>query len=817
MRKPMVIVALLYTSGVLLASFTSVPVIWLFAVSFVLVSVTLFLPAARSPALAVLLVALGWTNLAWRTALISPHDLRVVVGNQVELVTLRGVLSDPPTQRVYEQDDHESWRTLAEVQVSAISRHHEWQPAFGRVAVTTSGVLNGRYFAGQSVEVTGVLRQPARPAAEGLFDYRKYLEWKGIYYQLQAHNTNDWRLPDDSAQLPPPLVDRFTRWSKTALTIGLPIEDEPLRLIWAMALGWQTALTGEVSEPFMRSGTMHIFAISGLHIALIAGILVALLRVAQLPRAFCGAIVIPLIWFYTAATGWQPSAIRSTIMMTVIVLGWSLRRPSDLLNSLMAAAFIILIWEPRQLFQASFQLSFFVVLSIALLMPSFEAMRQRLLQHDPLLPEELRPRWRRWLEWPVNTLTGGLATSLAAWIGSLPLIAYYFHLLTPVSLLANLIIVPLSSLSLMCSLGSLVCAPWAPWLTELFNHSGWLWMKWMIQISDWCVALPASYYYVPEPAPLFFVAYYALLLAALNGWFWPSRLRIAVGLTGALVTLATLRLSPIQHGATRLTVLSLSRGDATFVHDTAGARNLLVDCSTESVANFTIKPFLRSQGVGHVPRLLLTHGDVSNVGGTLTILTNFSVNQVVTSPVHFRSSSYRKITGQLDPSPDHWQQIERHGQIQGWTVLHPEKTDRFAQADDAALVLRNEIHGTRILLLSDLGKLGQRALLEREPDLRSHIVVAGIPRDGEPLRDELLSRIQPRVIIVSASEFPASERPRQPLRDRLATHGVPVFYTSDAGSVTVTIQKDRWEVRQLGGASTRGVPGQIPAPSSTPH
>ena len=168
-------------------------------------------------------------------------------------------------------------------------------------------------------------------------------------------------------------------------------------------------------------------------IALIAGILLALLRVAQLPRGACGLVVLPLIWFYTAATGWQPSAIRSTIMMSVIIVGWSLKRPSDLLNSLAAAGFIILVWEPQQLFQASFQLSFFVVLSIALFSPPLEKIRDLLLQTDPLLPRELLPRWRRWLETPLRFLATSLTTSLAAWLGSLPLTAYYFHLFSPVT------------------------------------------------------------------------------------------------------------------------------------------------------------------------------------------------------------------------------------------------------------------------------------------------------------------------------------------------------------------------------------------------
>ena len=91
----------------------------------------------------------------------------------------------------------------------------------------------------------------------------------------------------------PPLTDRFLNWSQHTLALGLPGEDEPLRLLWAMTLGWRTALTADISEPFLRAGTMHLFAIDGLRIALISGMLVALLRVLQVSRAWCGVVAIP--------------------------------------------------------------------------------------------------------------------------------------------------------------------------------------------------------------------------------------------------------------------------------------------------------------------------------------------------------------------------------------------------------------------------------------------------------------------------------------------------------------------------------------------
>src|SRR6266540_1573730 len=732
MKRPLAMVALLYAGGVLLGEFGPLPPPWLLAFSLALAVASFAWAAMRRYLLCLLIVFAGWTNRVTCTAVLSPWDLRTLTGTNIEYLTLRGALGETPSQRVYEHHDRESWHTLARLDVSAVQRGTNGQPAFGRVAVVTPGVLGTNFFGGQIVEVTGVLRPAKGPAAEGLFDYRTYLRRQGVYYELRTESTNDWRIVStDAAPARPPLADRFRNWSQSALERGLPQQDESLRLLWAMALGWTTALTGEVSEPFMRTGTMHIFAISGLHIALIAGILVALLRVVQIPRGLCGWLVIPLIWFYTAATGWQPSAIRSTIMMSVIIVGWALKRPSDLLNSLAAAGFIILLWDPQQLFQASFQLSFFVVLSIALLMPPIERLRQRLLQPDPLLPPELRPRWRRWLDGPIRFLTTSFATSLAAWLGSLPLIAYYFHLFTPVSLLANLVIVPLSSLALTSNLGSLLCGGWCPWLNGLFNHSGWFWMAAMVKFSDWFAALPGAYYYVTAPTPAGSIIYYTLLFGAVSGKLFAPQLRIWSAATVCLLA-AIGSFQWFNHrNDTHITVLPLSGGDSIFVDAPGCMDDLLLDCGNESAAEFLVKPFLHGQGVNRLRRLLLTHGDVRHIGGANLIANEFAVGQFLASSVRFRSPAYRQIPGNLDSPSERLRSINRGDQFGAWTVLHPQAQDHFPEADDNAIVLRGEFNGVRVLFCSDLGRPGQRTLREREQDLRAGVAVAGIPAKSE--------------------------------------------------------------------------------------
>ncbi len=801
-KRPLVVVALLYAAGLLAADGISVPLVPLFASALGVVATAAVWPQRRGWLLAPVLILFGWTNLTTRTALLSPHDLRSVIGENAALVTVRGMLVETPYQRVYERDEEESWRTLAWLDVAEWRQHASaWQPAFGRVAVATAGLLPGQFFAGQTVEIAGTLRKPGGPVAEGAFDYRTYLRRQGIHYQLQAASANDWRVVSTNTMRP--LSDRFCGWAQQTLALGLPEQDEPLRLLWAMTLGWKTALTGEVAEPFMRSGTMHVFAISGLHIALIAGILVAVFRVARVPRGWCGVFVIPMIWFYTYATGWQASAIRSTVMMTIIIAGWSLRRPSDLLNSLAAAALIILVWDPQQLFQASFQLSFFVVLSLALFAPVLEGVRRRWLRADPLLPAELRPRWQRWVFVPVNWLAASFATSLAAWLGSIPLVAYYFHLFTPVSLLANIVVVPLSGAALAANLGSLIVGAWFPACAELFNHSAWFFMHLMIRASAWAAHAPGGCFHIGTPTLLTFALYYGALISVMAGGLAKPHWRAWVGSALAVLAVAWVAEWQIARSTTRLTVVPLHGGE--MIHcDAPGTRDdALIDCGSESAFEFSVKPFLRARGVSRVPRLVLTHGDSRNVGGAALLREQFSVSEVYLSPVTYRSPTYRRLKEQFDRTPGLSKSLRRGDRLGLLTVLHPDEADRTSQADDSAMVLRFETEGVRVLLLSDLGKAGQTLMMNRSTDLRADIVVSGLPVQTEPLADALIDAIQPRAIVITDSEYPATARASRVLRTRLAQRHVPVIYTRETGAVTLEVRNGRWRLRAMNGMEIR--------------
>ena len=516
MKRPLLPVVLLYVCGILAAEFVALPPLPIIGVAFLLAALALSLPRFRAPLLYPLLVLAGLANATFHTATISPIDLRNLLGSEPHLATVRGTLLETPTLRVYGDEPKPSCRTLARVKISSLRLDKSsWQPGFGRIAVTTPGVLTN-FFCGQTVEITGVASRPRLAVAEGTFDYRQYLKREGIHYQLQAESENDWQTRGPSPALP--LSDRFSRWARHALALGLPAEDESLRLEWALALGWKTALTENVSEPFVRAATYHIFAVDGLRMAIVFGIFYSVLRAIGLPRPVCGAILIPLIWFYVVLTGWPASAIRATVMLTIIIIGWVLKRPANPINSLFAAALIILVWDPQQLFQAGFQLSFFVVLCLVLIIPPVFALAGRLTAPDPLRPRQLHRHWHPLIQVPARYVGDLLVTSFAAWIGSIPLVAYYFNILTPVSTPANILAVPLCVLVLISNLISLLFAFWFPAVAELFNYAGWFCMGAIQVTSQWFAHWPAAYYYITAPSLFTIFVYYALLLAIVTGW-----------------------------------------------------------------------------------------------------------------------------------------------------------------------------------------------------------------------------------------------------------------------------------------------------------
>jgi len=314
---------------------------------------------------------------------------------------------------------------------------------------------------------SGVLAVIPRNADVITFD--GFLFNAGIHFRLSRGRTlNQVRTPTTYNRFCDQAEQRLSRILDRGLT-GRP----DLSVIYrGMVLGEVTDLTEEQNLLFRESGTMHLFSISGLHIAAIAIALHMLLGLFRLPRwaTLAGSIV--LLWLYVDVTGGSPSAVRAFVMVALLEIAFVLRRAVNPVATLAFAALVSLFVNPMQVFGASFQMSYGIVAALLLLgLPLAEHWQEKWTLFAEV-PKVAWAPWQRALDWLVRSLAGalgiGVATTLISGIAGV----LYFQLLTPGALVANLVLIPASSLALWSGFLSLLFGLIGlGWLSNVFNHA----------------------------------------------------------------------------------------------------------------------------------------------------------------------------------------------------------------------------------------------------------------------------------------------------------------------------------------------------------
>jgi competence protein ComEC len=325
----------------------------------------------------------------------------------------------------------------------------------------------------------------------------------------------------------------------------------------------------------------------------------------------------------------------------------------------------------------------------------------------------------------------------------------------------------------------------------------------IVQLSDWFVVLPKAFLYVRAPTLPDFIIYYVFLLGAFSGLVFLPKVRRWAAIAAAVVGFFYIWEWQASRAVAQISVLPLDGGMSIFATAPRSGGDLLMDTGPAEQVRFELQPFLAGQAVNSLERLLLTHGDLRHIGGAEDVAKLFSPRGVYISTVSQRSPKYREIVQHFGEKPNLLRKIGRGERLGSWRVLHPETGEKSSRADDAALVLLGEFHGVRILLLPDLGRLGQEVLLAREPDLRADVIVAGLPSIGEPVCDALLETAKPRAIVVADSDYPAYERASPKLLERLCRNNVAVLSTRATGVVTIQVTKKGCEIRGMDGTTLK--------------
>src|SRR2546423_9575826 len=355
----------------------------------------------------------------------------------------------------------------------------------------------GRPNVGDEVALFGTFQPIEPPRNPGEFDMRAYLarrDVKNLFIVRYPENGRILALGSGFSVLR--AAARSREWMQHMLSRDLEDSPDVVGLICGTALGLRHQARDDIEEPFQQTGTLHLFAVAGLHVGIVARLLWILATMARLPRKWATASIIPALLFYSAITGLHTSSVRAAVMSAVLLGGFIAERKAFAFNSLAAAATLILWWDTQELFAVGFQLSFCVVAAILLLHePTFRFLRGRIAT-DPLLPRSLFTARRRAFETARNWLARAASVSFAAWIGSLPLMLWYYHLVTPISLMANLVVVPIAFFVLAGAMLSLITAPFSQWISIIFNHANWALTQLILGAVSLFAQIPPGHFYV---------------------------------------------------------------------------------------------------------------------------------------------------------------------------------------------------------------------------------------------------------------------------------------------------------------------------------
>lgn len=651
----------------------------------------------------------------------------------------------------------------------------------------------------------------------GAFNYQEYLAYQGIRASgwvrspallLEINRLSDPPWTDTIRFLPERLRYRLSQF----LVKSLP--PQTAGIYQAILLGERANLSPEVQEAFQASGSVHLLAISGLHMALVSLCVTLLLSwllkrsewvLLHLPATKVAALLslVPLT-AYAMIAGANPPVIRSLIMVAVFIVALLVDRQWSIANNIAIAALLLLAVNPALLFTASFQLTFSAVAAIALSAPRLAKFIEQPPNNDPRLPVRV---WLGLKKWGLASLL----ISVIASLGTAPILACQFNRISLVSPLSTLLIEPLLCLwSLM--LGLVACLLIGiPSLSHLLLDLGSPGITASVAIAGLSARLPWSSVRIPTPGLPAIIAWYGTMLL-LAYWRKLSRGQITIGIIALLGIVATELLPAGEtHDETTLTVLDVGQGSAMIIempdHQTIlidGGRMRPASRSGFDTGEDLIAPFLWHQKIRRLSAVVCTHPDADHYNGIPFILRQFMPGALWINGYDSEEKGYQTML-ELARELGITVKIPAPGRVliqgKGATLTSltggraskpetanlPEPQARESSAtntgNNESLVLRLDYGETSFLLPSDIERQAEQALVLAHAHLKTDVLVAPHHGSATSSSDRFVAETAPRYVAVSAGQNHSGHFPDPETVARYQRLGSTILNTSKNGSL----------------------------------
>lgn len=659
----------------------------------------------------------------------------------------------------------------------------------GRVLLHVSGkTLGGRIFVpGTPVEFRGAVMVPPALHNFGIPGYRHRLAAERIYAIVRVGDAGILREVHGDAQraAAESRLDRVRRRVTNALVTVMG--DTPGRMAASMLLNDKRLLTDRQLENLRDSNLLHLFVVSGLHVAIVAGIVLTILSATAMPRRVSWLLALVLVAVYVWMLGWPAPAVRALLMFAAYALGVAAGREIDHISSLLAAAGLMLIVEPMLLFQPTFILSFTCVMSLILLGPLFY-----LWFHGT----QERPG-------PDTTAfraTAGVASgTLAIAIGLLPLQIYLFQqynlLGIPANIAAGLLSLPVVALSLGASVVGMVSTALGQWL----GHGAAATMELLYGLAVVTASQEWAIYRPPRPPLLLILFVYGILL---SGYYLVRRdtpefrpKSISRFTIHALLAFGILLAWPVVRpfkGTLKIWFLDVAQGDSTIIEFPNG-QSLIVDAGHQrpDMGRLVTAPTMKILGIRRADYLLATHDDIDHIGGMTHLVQGRRTSNLaeplglvrVTSTLEQVRKSVIEAGGKVMPLA-RGMKFDAGGGCEV-EVLNPgQGLGEQLSDNELSVVLLLRFGEFSALLTGDAGAVVEESLVALgigEVD----VLKAGHHGSRSSSTVPFLEKIRPKIAIVSCGARNVYGHPHPGVLRNLRSVGAQVWRTDQHGAVCI--------------------------------
>lgn len=586
---------------------------------------------------------------------------------------------------------------------------------------------------------------------------------------------------------------RLSSIANQRLTADLPPDNSIRGLTEALLLGSRGNISKDVYRAFEKTGLLHFISLSGMHLAIIAGIAWWLAKLAGLMKRGQATVCIITVVVFAFTVPPRAPTIRAAIITIVFCTAFFFRRKPSSLNSLSLAAIILLLISPTGIFEAGWQLSFASVLGILAFCRRLHFFLYEKITGHPWIKDYLTTKpFFRIVAKPGPAILALFTTGLSAWLGSAGILLYHFHTINPLTSIWTVVAFPFVALILVFGflkiLLSFALPTLAGWLGLLVSFLA----NALIWIVKFIAGLNISEILIGHtPISLIFF-YYALVLFAGFSWLrrpTPKRIILTVITMTILTYIGAIKYQRTYHKDLTVTVLDVGHGQAVLA-ELPGKTNMLFDTgslSKDDVGTRVVLPFLKHNGIGKINSLLISHGDIDHINGIPEVNENCRIESFYANIAFFREN---KRTAEFLRTLIEVKDINAIPIAYGPAaikVLWPDREtcqNNQISPNDKSAVTTIEYAGKKVLICSDIEKFAQNELLLLYPDLKADIVIA--PHHGSKKTTDLtfLEKLSPEVIITSCTKTACEKG--QVIK---GNENFSSYYTGTDGAVTVRIDK----------------------------